>query len=323
MWGVGPVWQRRAVSVLRLSTDMLPETERASWFADEMGARLTSARAGVLPDEDRLFRVEWMHAQLPRTVVGRVQLAGVYVERTPTCLADGDDDFTYFMPLRWGARWRQNGHAEAVRAGGGMLIAHARPVESWWTRAEVGLIRLPRAALPLHHPDALAGQAQAAGAPALRLLRAYYRSVWRMVAAGQVPPAASERHLAELVAAAIAPLERPTLGARQARLQARVAAVREIVARRFAEPGLDMAEVAAGVGLSARSCYKALESVEVSFTDLLAAVRLDRAREILWRQPHLGVLEVALTVGFTDLSHFNRRFRARFGMTPSEARAGR
>lgn len=310
------------MSVLRLSTDVLPEADRASWFADEMGARLTSARAGVLPEEARSFRVDWMHAALSRTVVGRTHLAGAYVERTPACLADGDDDFTYFLPLRWSARWRHNGHAQTVNAGGGMLIAHARPVESWWSRTEVGLIRLPRAALPVHRPEALAGLAQAAGSPALRLLRAYYRSIWRMVAAGETPPAASERHLAELVAAAVAPPDQPTRGARQARTEARVAAVREIVARRYAEPGLDMAQVAAGVGLSARSCYAALEAAELSFSALLAATRLDRARELLRGQPRLGVLDVALAVGFTDLSHFNRRFKARFGMTPREMRGG-
>ena len=310
------------MSVLRLSTDVLPEAERASWLADEVGARLTSARAGVIPEEAASFRVDWMHAPLSRTIVGRAHVAGAYIERTPACLADGDDDFTYFLPLRWRVRWRQNDQAQLVPAGGGMLIAHGRPVETWLNRAEIGLIRLPRAALPLHRPDALAGRAQAAGSPALKLLRAYYRSIWRMVVAGQAPPAASERHLAELVAAAVAPQDDPAASAREARLHARVAAVREIVARRFAEPELGMSDVAAAVGLSARSCYAALEIAELNFSELLAGTRLDRARELLRQQPKASVLDVALAVGFTDLSHFNRRFRARFGLTPREARRG-
>jgi len=37
-----------------------------------------------------------------------------------------------------------------------------------------------------------------------------------------------------------------------------------------------------------------------------------------------AIAVIAFTVGFSDLSHFNRAFRRRFGMTPSEARhAGR
>jgi AraC-like DNA-binding protein len=34
----------------------------------------------------------------------------------------------------------------------------------------------------------------------------------------------------------------------------------------------------------------------------------------------LKVSEIAYSVGFADLSYFNRTFRLRFGMTPSDAR---
>jgi AraC-like DNA-binding protein len=39
------------------------------------------------------------------------------------------------------------------------------------------------------------------------------------------------------------------------------------------------------------------------------------------RYLHLQIIDVALAVGFNDVSHFNRMFRRRFGDTPSGVRA--
>jgi AraC-like DNA-binding protein len=38
---------------------------------------------------------------------------------------------------------------------------------------------------------------------------------------------------------------------------------------------------------------------------------------------HRMIGEIAFSWGFSDLSHFSRRFRDQFGMTPSEARRNR
>jgi len=36
---------------------------------------------------------------------------------------------------------------------------------------------------------------------------------------------------------------------------------------------------------------------------------------------HLAIIDIAFAVGFSDVSHFNRTFRRRFGETPSGIRA--
>ena len=38
-------------------------------------------------------------------------------------------------------------------------------------------------------------------------------------------------------------------------------------------------------------------------------------------RPHRSVSAIAHESGFADLSYFNRAFRKRYGMTPSDARA--
>ncbi len=52
----------------------------------------------------------------------------------------------------------------------------------------------------------------------------------------------------------------------------------------------------------------------------LVDVRLSHAATLL-KDAHVSVTEAALTVGFNDLGRFARAFRARFGVSPSEALA--
>jgi AraC-like DNA-binding protein len=61
-----------------------------------------------------------------------------------------------------------------------------------------------------------------------------------------------------------------------------------------------------------------------SFTEHLVEHRLERAFSMLSdrRYLHLAIIDIAFTVGFGDVSHFNRVFRRRFGETPSGVRAG-
>jgi AraC-like DNA-binding protein len=51
----------------------------------------------------------------------------------------------------------------------------------------------------------------------------------------------------------------------------------------------------------------------------LLELRLQRAFELLSQacDNKIRISEVALRVGFSDISHFNRQFRSHFGDTPS------
>ena len=64
------------------------------------------------------------------------------------------------------------------------------------------------------------------------------------------------------------------------------------------------------------------ERVGTTFTEFVLEQRLLLARRLLSslesRQNKIGT--IAYAVGFGDLSYFNRTYRRRFGMTPSEWR---
>lgn len=60
-----------------------------------------------------------------------------------------------------------------------------------------------------------------------------------------------------------------------------------------------------------------------SFSEFVLAQRLVRAHQMLTDPRCTGrpISAIAFDAEFTDLSHFNRTFRRRFGSTPSDVRA--
>ncbi|PPT94764.1 AraC family transcriptional regulator [Xanthomonas arboricola] len=56
------------------------------------------------------------------------------------------------------------------------------------------------------------------------------------------------------------------------------------------------------------------------FKPMLQQLRIEKAKELLHRQRKLRITEVALKVGFGDLSHFEKSFRRLVGVSPREFR---
>jgi AraC-like DNA-binding protein len=79
-------------------------------------------------------------------------------------------------------------------------------------------------------------------------------------------------------------------------------------------------------GISPRYLQRLMASSGTSFTERVNELRLQRAFELLTESLASAqrISDVALEVGFSDVSHFNRLFRARFGDSPRGVRcAGR
>src|SRR3954451_23310551 len=91
------------------------------------------------------------------------------------------------------------------------------------------------------------------------------------------------------------------------------------IERRYAEP-LTVAEVARSIGTSTRQLQRVFEeSGERSFRAHLAAVRMERARDMLL--DHGGtVRSIAAPVGYSQPAHFAKAFRRHHGIAPSEMR---
>ena len=98
--------------------------------------------------------------------------------------------------------------------------------------------------------------------------------------------------------------------------------VRTAIDARLADPGLDAQSVAQAAGVSLRYANAALSDEGTSIGRLIQARRLLRCRRALEdpTQAHRTVSEIAYGWGFSDMTHFGRKFKAAFGQLPSECR---
>ena len=92
--------------------------------------------------------------------------------------------------------------------------------------------------------------------------------------------------------------------------------------RNLHNPELSPQLVAAYCGISVRTLHLRFATLGQTFGSWLLETRLEACASAL-RQPDQqtrNISEIAYIHGFNDLSHFNKSFRARFGMTPREYR---
>ena len=98
--------------------------------------------------------------------------------------------------------------------------------------------------------------------------------------------------------------------------------LRTVIEARLHDPSLDPEAAAAAAGISVRYANSLLANEGMSLQRLIVSRRLERCRTALAdaRQAHRSVSEIAYAWGFSDQSHFTRRFRAAYGCSPSDFR---
>lgn len=94
-----------------------------------------------------------------------------------------------------------------------------------------------------------------------------------------------------------------------------------IFANLDAEPRLSVAAGIAGMSESAFSRYFKTASGQ-TFSGMVQRLRLTQTCRLL-EHTDAPIAQIAHAVGYANLSNFNRRFRAEYGMTPNEYRKGR
>ena len=138
------------------------------------------------------------------------------------------------------------------------------------------------------------------------------------VSASGLPSTVVAEQIVSLLALAAANGDPPSTTHKRALLRR----VTETIHERCHEPELDPAAVAAALGLSRRYVHLLFASAGTTFSQELYACRLQRAQRLLRdkRFDGLGIAEIAWNCGFSEPSHFTRRFHERFGSTPSAYR---
>ncbi|WP_027535865.1 helix-turn-helix domain-containing protein [Bradyrhizobium sp. WSM3983] len=131
------------------------------------------------------------------------------------------------------------------------------------------------------------------------------------------------RALIELVAMSLSRRARARTAEAESLTHATMLALKRAIHRRLREPGLAVADIAEAVGISERYVHKLLARSGSGFTNYVIDRRLDGiARDLV--DPAMAdraIGAIAFDWGFSDLSHFTRRFKQRFGCRPRDWRA--
>jgi AraC-like DNA-binding protein len=96
--------------------------------------------------------------------------------------------------------------------------------------------------------------------------------------------------------------------------------IEKYIEHHLTDQGLDAGQIAAAHNISVRQLYTVWSVNDVPLSQWIIAARLEGARRDLAR-PASGPGTVAATAhrwGFRDSTHFSRRFRAAYGMSPCE-----
>ena len=103
---------------------------------------------------------------------------------------------------------------------------------------------------------------------------------------------------------------------------ARLKAIQAHICENLAMGDLSVQGIAAHCGLSPRYIHLLFENEGTTFSTFVREQRLLRARNMLRSPRYAGhaISSIAFAVGFSDLSHFNRSFRRKFGASPTEVR---
>jgi AraC-like DNA-binding protein len=246
--------------------------------------------------------------------------------RTPSLLSDGCDDLVLVTAAAGDVLTVQRGHTVELRASQMCLM-------SLDDIAECGLrdggrftaLRIPRRELLGAYrwaEDSLSKPLQ--GRSHLRDLVAGYFTLCAGMAASldAVGQQTMARHMTELVGLLLRAEEDVPPPLRDGYAVARLQLIQAQVLGCLGDGDLTVGSVARRAGLTPKQVQRLFGVTGVTFSEFVLEQRLLLARRLL---SHPGgrrdkISSVAHDAGFGDLSYFNRSFRRRFGMTPSEWR---
>ena len=318
--------QSENIRILRFSTDELPERDRLP-IMREVHGRLT-ARLDIEPAPGVPLHYQVTARVLPGLILSSCLESPLIVRRTRELLADGNDDLVFALPPTAANMVSQRGRELSPFAGDAVLMS----------AADVMRIDVPSGS---HHMATLSRQRLAPLVPGLE--DAFMRPVPRDTEALQLltryvrlfddqqslatPELRSlvVNHVYDLVALALGPTRdaAATANGRGVRA-ARLYAIKTEILAKLNRHDLSLAGLAARHGVTPRHVQTLFESDGTTFSRFLLDQRLARAHDML-SNPLLAertISTIAYEAGFGDLSHFNRAFRRRYGVTPSDVRAG-
>jgi AraC-like DNA-binding protein len=245
--------------------------------------------------------------------------------RDEDLVKDGDNSFSLLISQSRDLDVIHQGRDLRLRHGDATLL-HVCRTGSVGSRQDIRYIAVmippPELAARSAHLDDAVLQRLPRRTEALQLLRAYLGALEKgRPGAWREGRETIRQHVIDLVALAITPQGALGESSLRAVVTGRLNAALQHIEEHFDDPELGVAAVARSQGISPRYLHRLIETSGTSFTARVTELRLQRAFTLLTKAGDAHrVSDIALQSGFSDISHFNRLFRSRFGDTPSGVR---
>ncbi|MCS5732835.1 AraC family transcriptional regulator [Herbiconiux daphne] len=218
----------------------------------------------------------------------------------------------------------QGGHQTRVGPGGVVVYDVSRPFEFIYPREfRTTIVQLPTASTGASSGvlKALSERGAAHGSPSGTVLSGLLRVA---DAQSETLGENSRDALSRAIVDAVRMVTREhsgagTLDARRAGL---AEAARDMARRHLSDPGLSAAAIANRLHVSVRTLHAAFEDERETLGQMIRRLRLDAARRQL-EGTTASVRQIAEDVGYLDVTHFIRTFKASENLTPAQWRRRR
>lgn len=255
--------------------------------------------------------------------LARVRASAQSVHRTPAAIeASSDDYYLVGVQTEGACLVTQDGRSAGIHHGGFALYDTTRPYSLLLTdEFEQLVIRLPRAALERHLPEAdrLTALPVNADPGAARLLVSTVQFLANNIEA--LPPDVAlsvSQGVEHLIVAGLGGLAHSVPDAHRF---SRRKLIQTHILENLGDESLSITSIAAELHLSPSSIHRAFAADGETVMGWVWEQRLNRIRETLLSGKHDGTLrDLFVTWGFSDPAHFSRAFRHRYGHAPSELR---
>jgi AraC-like DNA-binding protein len=307
----------------RFATRDLPSYDRDAHIREFYGR--ISMGVDVEPLNGVPLEIDMSSLFLPQVIASVAMTTPLKWDRRGDLTADGNDDIC----IAWAAggyAYGRPGHPDLEIA---PETACLTPQDRRWNATTRDpswkiAIQLERRALAERVPglDDVAPDQINRRTPEGALLFDYQWALGRMAVTEAMAPKVAA-HLVDLVALALGPSRDAREAAREGGVRAaRLLALKRYIAANLHRSTLSARGAAHALGISERYVRSLLEREETTFSDYVADQRLDAIRHRLLQPSEAArpISEIAAELGFAVSSTFHRRFKARFGTSPSELR---
>jgi AraC-like DNA-binding protein len=278
------------------------------------------------PETRRHFDAEWGGRPFGDLHVSRIRAQSHIVHRTPAMIrADGDRDYLLVMITDGRVEVTQSGRSSTLDTGTFAILDCASPFvfeaptdfTQVAVRAPRDLLtaRLPQRAMDDVTARAIAGRSGTGG---------FFGRLLGDIAALDSPvPAGSAMSISssalDMLVTVLAEEPVAITGTELNHIED-LARVKQAIERHIHDAECTLSDIGAEVGMSLRYIQKLFSTQGTTPRAWQYQLRIERARKYLLATD-LTIAEISERVGFRDVSHFSRTFRARFEVSPGKYRS--